>query len=74
MSAETMPPPAFPRCHIYYQADPLGESGLERCARPGTHWVKWSGCGCIDDSDSDCMDDFYSWECDVHDPPKKEAA
>lgn len=62
-----MPPPAFPRCQIYYRADPTDENSLERCPEPGTHWVKWAGCNCIDGRDEDCMDDFYSWECDVHD-------
>lgn len=75
MTAADLAPPAHPRCQIYYQADPLDEKALERCPRRGTHWVKWSGCSCQGgDRDEDCMDDFYSWECDEHDPPVKEAA
>lgn len=67
MSAETMPPPAFPRCQIYIRTDVPDTGTMERCARLGTHWVKWSGCGCTNGVDEDCVDDFYSWECDdVH--------
>jgi hypothetical protein len=69
-----MPPPANVRCQIYTPNDPADALAVERCANAGTHWVKWSGCSCLDDRDDDCMDDFYSWECDLHDPQPKEAA
>lgn len=73
MSAADLAPPANTRCQLYFPADPLDATNLERCLNTGTHWVKWSGCSCIgDDRDDDCLDDFYSWECDEHD--QKEAA
>lgn len=58
-------PPANRRCQIYTTL-PGDENQVERCVNEGTHWVKWSGCSCIDEDGDDCMDDFYSWECDQH--------
>lgn len=75
MSATDLPPPAHPRCQVYTEVGPDGAKAMERCPRPGTHWVKWAGCSCIGDGrdDDDCLDDFYSWECDEHDPVKEAA-
>lgn len=66
--AADLAPPANPRCQIYLPRSADVNEGLKRCANEGTHWVKWSGCGCIDDSADDCTDDFFSWECDDHLP------
>jgi hypothetical protein len=70
MTASQMSPPGDKRCQIY-SGDP---SDLKRCTNDGTHWVKWAGCECVEPDGEDCMDDFYSWECDVHDPAGKVAS
>lgn len=36
---------------------------MQRCANPGTHWVKWGGCACGGNDDV-CEAEFYSWECE----------
>lgn len=76
MSTACMPPPANPQCQLYYHADPQNTASVERCPERGTHWVRWPSCECIDENgdDTDCVDDFYSWECDKHDQPVKEAS
>jgi hypothetical protein len=73
MSVTEMPPPGDKRCQIYSPRVPGTEGDLERCRSDGTHWVKWSGCECIDEEDDDCMADFFSWECDTHDAPREAA-
>lgn len=72
MSVTEMPPPSDRRCQIYAPRVPGTEGNLERCRSDGTHWVNWPSFDGIDEDD-ECTDDFYSWECDVHDAPKKAA-
>lgn len=67
-------PPADLRCQIYVTSG-VPDMGLSRCGNEGTHWERWTGCGCADPDSEVCEDDFYSWECgSAHDPQIGEAA
>ena len=72
-----MHPPADRRCQIYVTVDPVAAyhaavgSELFRCVNEGTHWERWSGCGCDTKDDAVCEDEFFSWECSgEHDVPE----
>jgi hypothetical protein len=62
MTAQGMHPPATRRCQIYVDASGDG-SDLHRCINEGTHWEEWPGCGCADEDEGMCAEDFFTWEC-----------
>jgi hypothetical protein len=62
MNGLNMHPPANRRCQVYVPIHPGGRD-LDRCINEGTHWEEWPGCGCDDEDDGMCAEDFFTWEC-----------
>jgi hypothetical protein len=61
VNAADQHPPANRRCQIYLK--PPGDTQLARCINLGTHWVRWGGCSCGQETEY-CETSFESWECD----------
>lgn len=57
------PDPADQRCQVLQTRDDSPE--LDQCLNLGTQWYEWPGCGCdAHVRDGDCVDGFFTWECD----------